>query len=40
LMLAGIPMVTVPAPARNVACAQSNAAPENLLDPAKINTFP
>jgi hypothetical protein len=40
LILAGMPIVTNPAPARNVDSAQSKAAPENLLEPAKINILP
>ena len=40
LMLAGIPTVTAPAPARKVDSAQSKAAPENLFEPAKISILP
>jgi len=36
----GIPSVTNPAPALSEASAQSTAAPENRLDPAKIKTWP
>jgi arginine decarboxylase-like protein len=40
LILFGMPKVTNPAPDRKAASAQSSAAPEYLLEPARINMCP
>jgi len=40
LMLFGIPTVTIPAPLRMAASAQSRAAPENPAEPARTRIFP